>query len=330
MTEPYNYIADTASLVQFCEQLHGHPWLALDTEFIRERTYYPRLCLIQIATPDAIACIDPLAELDLQPLLNVLYEPKITKVLHAAQQDLEIFFHLRNSVPSPVFDTQIAATILGQGDQVGYAALAQNLLGVSLDKSQVRTDWSRRPLSPEQLSYAADDVRYLREIYRLQQDQLHARQRLDWLAEDFAKLVDPAQYRPAPQQIWQRVKGHGKLKPAQLVVLQALASWREQEAMQADKPRRWLCDDNLLFDLARLQPKDQAGLDKLRGLSDKLRQRYGTLLLEKIAEARQCPRDQCHNQLSPSHCHCNKKPSWTPCQASSNTARQNTTSARIV
>jgi len=292
MSTPCDIITDSVSLAQLCGQLRRNTWLALDTEFIRERTYYPRLCLIQVATPTIVACVDPLAELDLQPLLDVLYDPTITKVLHAAQQDLEIFFHLRDAVPRPVFDTQIAATVLGQGDQVAYAALAQNLLGVSLDKSQVRTDWSRRPLSPEQLSYATDDVRYLCEIYRVQQDQLRARQRLDWLTEDFDQLCDPAQYRPAPERAWQRIKGHGKLKPAQLIVLQTLAAWRERKAMQTDKPRRWLCDDNLLLDLARLQPKNQAGLEKLRGLSDKLRQRHGPTLLELIATARRTPHEQ--------------------------------------
>ncbi|MCB1714549.1 MAG: ribonuclease D [Candidatus Competibacteraceae bacterium] len=286
------YIDDSASLASFCEQLQGSPWLALDTEFIRERTYYPRLCLLQVGTPEVIACIDPLAELDLTPLLTLLYDPAITKVLHAAQQDLEIFYHLRGAVPSPIFDTQIAATVLGQGDQVGYATLAQELLGINLDKSQVRTDWSRRPLSPEQISYAADDVRYLCKIYTRQLQDLQQRQRQDWLREDFQQLSDPAQYRPNPAQAWTRIKGHGKLKSAQLVVLRTLADWREQQAIQADKPRRWICDDNLLLDLARIQPANQAGLDKLRNLPDKLRQRHGQTLLELIAQARQTPREE--------------------------------------
>ena len=285
------YIDTTASLGRLCERLRGAQWLALDTEFIRERTYYPRLCLIQIATPELVACVDPLAELELKPLIERLYDPAITKVLHAAQQDIEIFYHLFGEVPSPLFDTQIAATVLGQGDQISYAALVQAVTGMNLDKSQVRTDWSRRPLSPEQTRYAADDVRFLCDVYQIQQRELAERQRLDWLQEDFQQLSDPAQYQPNPEQAWRRIKGHGKLKSSQLVVLRALAAWREQQAMHLDKPRRWVCDDTVLLDLARLQPKNDAGLAKLRGRNDKFRKRQGAELIALINEARQTPRE---------------------------------------
>ena len=288
---PLLYIDSASGLAHLCQRLQGSQWLALDTEFIRERTYYPRLCLIQIATPTLLACIDPLAGLDLKPLFQVLYAPSIIKVLHAAQQDMEIFYHLFQEVPGPLFDTQIAATVLGQGDQIGYAALVQALLGIHLDKSQVRTDWSRRPLTADQVRYAADDVRYLCEVYRIQQRELSERQRLDWLDEDFQVLSDPAQYRPNPAWAWKRIKGHGKLKSSQLVVLHTLADWREREAISADKPRRWICDDQILLDLARFQPNNESELAKLRGMSDKFRKRHGQELIELIAKARHSPRE---------------------------------------
>ena len=156
------YIVDQPALNDFCADLRGVSWLALDTEFIREQTYYPQLCLIQIASADRVACIDPLALPSLDPLLDLLYDPAITKVLHAAQQDLEIFYHLRGAVPTPVFDTQLAALVLGHGSQIGYAALVQQLLGVELDKTHTRANWRHRPLAPEWLAYAAADVGYLR------------------------------------------------------------------------------------------------------------------------------------------------------------------------
>lgn len=294
MTEP-RYVDTPAALAELCADLRGGDWLALDTEFIREKTYYPQLCLIQIANDAHIACIDPLALADLEPLWQLLYDPAVTKVLHAAQQDLEIFTLLRGTPPTPLFDTQIAATLLGQGEQVGYANLVQALLGVELDKSQVRTDWSRRPLSPAQLTYAADDVRHLRAIYHRQHEELIERGRLVWLAEDFTTLADPERYRVDPDKAWTRLKGAGRLKPRQLAVLRALAAWREREAMRRDRPRRWIVDDNLLIDLARLQPTDEQQLNRLRGLDGERRRRHGETLLAVIAEARDTPADEWPN-----------------------------------
>lgn len=291
MSEP-RYIDDPDALAGFCAALRASDWLALDTEFIREKTYYPKLCLIQIADDNTIGCVDPLALDDLTPLFELLYDPGVVKVLHAAQQDLEIFHYLHGSPPAPVFDTQIAATLLGQGEQVGYAALVQRVLGVELDKSQVRTDWSRRPLSAEQLAYAADDVRYLRELYRRQYTALQQRGRLAWLDEDFAALSDPQRYRIDPETVWSRIKGAGRLRPGQLVVLRALVAWREREAMTRDRPRRWIVDDNLLLDLARLQPDSADKLEQLRGFEGERRRRYGETLLAVIAEAREMPRER--------------------------------------
>ncbi|MBD3669210.1 MAG: ribonuclease D, partial [Gammaproteobacteria bacterium] len=174
----YIYVDTQATLDELCAQLSGSQWLTLDTEFIREETYYPQLCLIQIGNDDVIACVDPIALDDLSPLLDLLYRDDITKVLHAARQDMEIFHKLRGHPPGNLFDTQIAATLLGQGDQIGYGNLVKAMLDVELDKAHSRTDWSKRPLSPEQLEYAADDVRYLRDIYKQQLTQLKQMNRL--------------------------------------------------------------------------------------------------------------------------------------------------------
>ena len=235
----YSYIETPADLSALCEQLKRSDWLTLDTEFIREETYYPQLCLIQVATDDVVACIDPLAIDDLSPLMEVFYDPAITKVLHSARQDLEIFQNLRGRPPENIFDTQIAATLLGQGDQIGYGNLAKAMLGVELDKAHSRTDWAKRPLSPEQLDYAADDVRYLRDIYKQQIQQLQEMGRLQWLDEDFAQLSNPALYEPPIADAWKRLKGLNRLKGVQLAIVRELAQWREELAKERNLPRRW-------------------------------------------------------------------------------------------
>jgi ribonuclease D len=286
------YIDSNAGLQELCAILKDHPWLTLDTEFIREKTYRPRLCLIQVANPDVVACIDPLAITDLTPLLEVLYTPHITKVLHAARQDLEIFFEMRGTLPQSLFDTQIAATLLGQGDQVGYAALVQDELGITLDKGHARTDWCQRPLSAEQLDYAADDVRHLRSLYLKQLSRLEALGRLAWLEEDFNALADPALYSNPPQLAWQRIKGANRLKGVQVAVLQQLAAWREERAQQLDKPRRWIVGDDQLLDLARLMPVDRGQLDRLRGIEEGTKRRYAEEWFALIGSAKQLPREQ--------------------------------------
>ncbi len=286
------YIDSPAGLKQLCVVLRRHPWLTLDTEFIREKTYRPRLCLIQVANPEVVACIDPLALDDLTPLLDLLYEPAILKVLHAARQDLEILHEMRGALPRPLFDTQIAATLLGQGEQIGYAALVQEELGISLDKGHARTDWCQRPLAPEQISYAADDVRHLREVYLRQHQRLAALGRLAWLEEDFNALTDPQLYLNPPELAWQRIKGANRLKGVQLAVLLQLAAWREVRAQQFDKPRRWIVGDDQLLDMARLMPLDQTQLGRLRGLEEGSKRRFGDEWFKVIAAAKQLPREQ--------------------------------------
>jgi ribonuclease D len=286
------YIDTPEQLDALCEQLRRHDWLTLDTEFLREKTYRPRLCLLQVANPEVIACIDPLALEDISPLLDVLYDPAITKVLHAAHQDLEIFFDLRGAVPAPVFDTQLAATLLGHGEQIGYGNLVKVELGIELEKAHARADWCHRPLEAAQLEYAADDVRHLREVYLRQRAQLTELGRDTWLQADFEELQDPARYRNPPQEAWQRVKGSNRLKGVQLAVLQALAAWREEQAQQSNRPRRWILKDEVLTDLAKQMPQEMARLGRIRGLEEGTLRRHGKSLLHLIAEAKQLPREQ--------------------------------------
>lgn len=255
------YIIDTnEKLVSLCTELSAHSVIAIDTEFLREKTYYAQLCLIQLATEEHIICIDPLACNELQPLLDVLYDPARVKVLHSARQDLELFYDRVGYLPENIFDTQIAATLLGYGDQIGYAKLVKKMIGVDLDKAHTRTDWSRRPLSNEQIEYALDDVRYLLEIYHSQVESLRKAGRSDWLGRDFAALSDTATYSNPDDTLWQRVRGSNTLKGVQLCVLQELSIWRETCAREKNRPRRWILRDETLIDLARLMPdtKEQA------------------------------------------------------------------------
>ncbi len=279
------YIDSAQALQAFCSRLAGVDWIALDTEFLREKTYYPKLCLLQIATPEVVACIDPLALDDLNPLLELIFDPAITKVMHAARQDMEIFFHLRGAAPGPVFDTQIAALLLGYPDQIGYGNLVREMLGVNLDKLHTRADWSLRPLTRDQLHYAADDVIYLVEVYRQLQHKLQQLGRLDWLAEDFAQLSRAELYQTRPEQAWLKVKGSNRLKGASLSVLQALASWREEQAIRRDLPRGWILRDDALLEIARHKPATAASLGKLRGLGDRLLDKFGEQLVALVVNA---------------------------------------------
>ncbi|AHK78130.1 ribonuclease D [Ectothiorhodospira haloalkaliphila] len=292
--ETVPFIDQPEALKAFCERLKGVDWFALDTEFIREKTYYPQLCLIQVATPEEVACIDPLNLEDLSPLTHLLFDPNITKVLHAASQDLEIFFHQQGRVPGPIFDTQVAASLLGHGDQVGYGKLIQLVLGVELEKGQSRTDWAQRPLETIQLRYAADDVHYLARAYPLMRQALEDNGRLAWLEDDFQRMQDPRTYQPDPETIWRRLKGINTLRGEQaLAVARNLARWREQEAMRLDRPRRWLLQDEVILDLARRKPRDLKTLERVRGLAEQTARRHGDTLLELIREGAQCPSADC-------------------------------------
>ena len=285
------YIDTAEALSELCAELKGSEWLAIDTEFIREKTYYPKLCLVQVCNGEIAACIDPLQLADLQPLLDILFDAGTLKVLHAARQDLEIFLHDYRRIPMPVFDTQPAAALLGHGDQVGYANLVKQLMNVELPKDQSRTDWSQRPLDPQQLRYALDDVVYLGQLYLHMRGHLFDRERLQWLAADFAPLADPQTYYPDPQSMWQRIKGRQALRGRQLAVLQQLAAWREEEARRRDLPRKWILKDEVMIELSRRMPRDAQGLSKIRGVEPGLIRREGERLLGLITAGAEMPRE---------------------------------------
>jgi ribonuclease D len=284
---PTELLTDPSSLEQACARWREAPWLALDTEFLREDTYYPKLCLIQVGDGRDNLCIDALAlgAAGLRPLLDLLRDSPVPKVFHAASQDLEIFVQMEGRTPQPLFDSQIAAALLGYGDQLGYASLVEKLLGVKLDKSLTRTDWSRRPLSAAELAYAAYDVLYLGEIYPRLRQELEARGRLAWLEEDCARLADPARYANPPAEAWRRLKGLARLPaPAQRAAA-ALASWREQVAQERNRPRKWILDDEPLYRLAERRPQDLGQIEKLGVLPPKTLDRHGETLLQVLAVA---------------------------------------------
>jgi ribonuclease D len=279
----FDYIATDLQLETLLQQLDSSTWLTLDTEFIRENTYFPKLCLIQIATENVVACIDPLSIQNLQPLFVWLADPKRVKVLHSAWQDLELLYHISGGLlPTPIFDTQVAAAILGMGDQVGYGRLVEVCLGVDLEKSQARTDWAQRPLTPKQLEYAIDDVRYLRDVYLFLQHEIKRLGREQWLTKALHRLVDSQTYAVDINTSWQRVRNLQILKPAQLAVLRELAKWREQYALQHNIPRRWIVNDELLLELARKQPQSIEAIKVLRGMSEDLAKQYASDWLQCI------------------------------------------------
>ena len=199
-------IQNPTSLARVCESLQNQPWMALDTEFMRTNTYYARLCLVQVATPEIIACIDTIALPTIEPMLELIYSPKVLKVIHSARQDLEVFADMRGAPPAPVFDTQIAASLCGYDDQIGYGALVESITGHKLPKLHTRADWETRPLPPDQLHYAEDDVRYLRDVYQFLAQKLDDLGRTDWLREECATLTSPGLYRNDPREAFRRLK----------------------------------------------------------------------------------------------------------------------------
>lgn len=288
----FQYIDTAQALTDYLASTAHADWVILDTEFIRERTYFPKLCLIQLATADTLACIDPLAIEDLSTLFSWLQRPEMVKVFHAAWQDLEIFHYLSGSVPTPIFDSQIAAAVLGIGDQMGYARLVENMLGIQLDKSQSRTDWSRRPLKQKQLEYAIDDVRYLRDLYPMLLDQLEKTGRAAWLDKSFQHLGDATAYEPSPRDCWKRTKGVQLLKPKQLSALRELTAWREEQAIKKDLPRRWLVADEVLADMARMKIITLDDFSTIRGLKPEQVKRHGETWLQLIQTGLNLPPEE--------------------------------------
>ena len=286
------WIADTESLQKFCDQARLERVVAIDTEFHRERTYYARLALVQMATFQQIACIDPLADLDLRPLDALMMDTNVLKLLHAGRQDLEIFVERCGAVPAPFFDTQIAAALLGLGEQIGYGPLVQKVCGIALCKTQVRTDWMHRPLDADVIRYAADDVRYLALLYKHLNDDLVKRGRREWLEEEQATLSDLNTYKTDPELAWERVKGTDKLKGVGCTIAQQVSSWREKTAQELDRPRRRILPDEIILDLARQRPHTMAPLERMRGLDPGIRKKYGARLIELVQESEKIPKEQ--------------------------------------
>jgi ribonuclease D len=260
-------ITDSAELKEFCRRQSRASYVTVDTEFLRDKTYWPILCLIQVAGPEEAAVIDPMAEgIDLAPLDRLLFNPKVLKVFHAARQDLEIFFHRSGKVPSPIFDTQVAAMVCGFGDQVGYETIVNTVVGAALDKVSRFADWSRRPLTQKQLDYALADVVHLRPVYENLAGSLETSGRAEWLEEEMATLSDPATYRLDPEEAWRRIKSRGGNRRF-FAVMKELAAWREREAQKRDIPRNRILRDDSLLDIAAHAPQNEEALARTRGLS---------------------------------------------------------------
>jgi ribonuclease D len=283
-------IADTAALTAFCGRLAQAPFITIDTEFMRERTYWPQLCLVQVADAEEACAIDPLAPgMDLTPLFAIMDNPQILKVFHAARQDVEIFFHLSGKVPAPIFDTQVAAMVCGFGDAVSYETLAAKLAKARIDKSQRFTDWSHRPLAERQLTYALADVTHLRIAYEKLVRQLEREGRGEWLQGEMAILTDPATYRLEPEEAWRRLKPRtGNART--LMLLKALAAWREREAQTRDLPRQRVIRDEALLEIANSAPTTIDELARTRGLSRGLADgRVGAAILGTVTQALTVP-----------------------------------------
>ncbi len=283
-------VTDTGTLARLCERLKAHDVLCVDTEFMRENTYYPELCLVQLASPDEAFAVDPLADgIDLAPFLDLLQDESILKVLHAGGQDIEIFMNLCGRVPFPLFDTQIAAMAMGMGEQVSYANLVAHFVGQQIDKGARFTDWARRPLSERQIQYAIGDVTYLAQLFPKMLQKLRRTNRGEWLDEEMARLSDPSNYAVNPDTAWLRLKLPNR-KPDVLGRLKALARWRELEAQDKNVPRGRIVKDETLADLAAAPPAAQADLARVRGLSPTWAQNaIGQRLLATIASAEPLP-----------------------------------------
>lgn len=293
-----------AELEQFCKEVAESGFITVDTEFIRDKTYFPRLCLVQVAGDKAEGIIDPLAKgLDLAPLFALLQSKKLLKVFHACRQDIEIFYMLTGKIPSPIFDTQVAAAVCGYGESVGYETLVNKIAKKDIDKSSRYTDWSARPLTDKQLSYALSDVTHLRVIYEKLQQQIDKAGRADWIEEEHAYLSDTNLYDTKPEDAWKRLK-YGNMRSRQLAVLRELAAWREKEAREADVPRGHIVKDDGLIELAHTAPTKEADIKGLRRLGKSLPKARLDAILKHVKKAldqppESYPKAEKHTRLPP-------------------------------
>jgi len=295
-------IETTAALQDACAKLAQSDFITIDTEFLRETTFWPELCLIQMASPDLEVLVDPLAKgLDLAPFFELMANPAVVKVFHAARQDIEIVHHLGKLVPHPIFDTQVAAMVCGFGDSVSYDQLVSRIKNVHIDKSSRFTDWSRRPLSEKQLDYALADVTHLRDVYLFLKEQLDREGRALWLTEEMAILENPSTYDLHPDDAWQRLKARLR-KPTELAILKFVAAWREREARSRNVPRSRVLKDDAIYEIAQQQPKDNEALGRLRTIPKGWeRSASGTAIVEAVNAALALPKaDMPH---PPKHTH---------------------------
>ena len=276
-------ITTTTELAEACARMAKHPFVTVDTEFLRETTYYPMLCVAQMATSDEAVVIDALAkDIDLSPFFDLMADEKVMKVFHAARQDIEIVWNLAKKIPHPIFDTQVAAMVLGYGDSISYDQLVQRITGDTLDKSNRFTDWTRRPLTEAQLRYAVSDVTHLRDVYLKLSGDLATRGRSDWVRAEMDVLTDPDTYKMEPERAWERLKSRVR-KPKDLAILMEVAAWREREAQTRDVPRGRVLKDDVIGDIAIQAPTTIEQLGQLRSLPRGFeRSKWGEAIVEAI------------------------------------------------
>ncbi|MCI4679627.1 ribonuclease D [Rhodoblastus acidophilus] len=276
-------VTDSGELAAYCQSFAKYPYVTVDTEFLRETTFWPKVCVIQLASEDQAIAVDALAEdMDLAPFFDLMANRDVVKVFHAARQDIEIVWNLAKMVPAPLFDTQVAAMVCGYGDQIAYGELAQSICKVTLDKSSRFTDWSRRPLSDAQIDYAIADVTHLRDIYKALRQKLERSGRLHWLTDEMAGLSNFETYEQRPDRAWER-HAHRARKPRDLAVLMELTAWREHEAQTRDVPRSRVLKDDILFEVASAAPRSAEALGDLRAFPRGMeRSRAGAEILAAI------------------------------------------------
>lgn len=284
-------VTDDQALAAICAEAAQQPYVVLDTEFIRERTYYPILALVQMAWRDQDpVLIDPLQIKDWAPFHALLKNPEVRKIFHAGRQDVEIFYYQMNAMPENIFDTQIAASMCGYGDQIGYSALVARLLGKNLEKGSSFTNWLQRPLTNSQLKYARDDVLYLSDVYERLWQRAEAKKRTNWIEEEIKAQLNGSIFEPEPSMMWRKVKKSNSLAPRNQVVLRSLAQWRFETARELDKPLRYILSDEAMIELCKLGKLTREGLSSRRGMQSKILDRYGDQIMKLHAEARQMPK----------------------------------------
>src|SRR5436190_8927834 len=287
-------ITTTPNLIAFCERAQHEAYITVDTEFVREHTYWSQLCLIQVGLREEAVAIDPLADgIDLSCLFELLQNPKVTKVFHSARQDIEIFYHLTGQIPYPLFDTQIAAMVCGFGESIGYDVLVQKFVKIAIDKSSRYTHWAQRPLTDKQLHYALGDVIHLRVIYEKLLKIIGKDDRFHWLEEELFILRSPKTYEIDPYHVWEKIKAKSA-KPRMLAVLREIAAWREIKAQEKNLPRGRIMQDNVMLGLAASSPRSLSELSKMRGLTTSfLEGGRGTTVLRLIEKALALPLEDC-------------------------------------